>query len=191
MPDPKAELRARALAARRSLSPGERQRFSAAIAERVASLPAFGTSRAVALYAAMGAEVETVELARRAAAAGKRLAWPRIVPGRRALAFAICLPAELVSGPRGTREPPPGSPELPAEALGLVCVPGVAFDPALRRLGLGGGYYDATLPALAGGALRVALAFDCQIVPAVPAEPHDAGVDLVVTELRVIGPAAG
>jgi len=70
----------------------------------------------------------------------------------------------------------------------LLCVPGLAFDTALRRLGRGGGHYDATLPA-AWRARKVGLAFEDQIVDAVPAEPHDAPVDLVVTEARVLRPA--
>jgi 5-formyltetrahydrofolate cyclo-ligase len=67
----------------------------------------------------------------------------------------------------------------------------VSFDGALHRMGRGGGHYDATLPALGRQAVRVGLAFDVQIVPALPVEPHDAAVDLVATESRLIGPSGG
>jgi len=63
----------------------------------------------------------------------------------------------------------------------------VAFDADGHRLGRGGGYYDATLAALPH-ARRVGLAFDLQLVPAVPCQPHDAAVDAVVTELRTLEP---
>ncbi|MBI5070133.1 MAG: 5-formyltetrahydrofolate cyclo-ligase [Deltaproteobacteria bacterium] len=182
--DAKTALRRRVLAARNGLSAADREERSRAVAERVAALRAFEEARSVALYAPLGAEVDTAEIERRARAAGKQVAWPRIGAGR-VLGFACCARDELRPGPRGALEPPPGSPPLEAGDLDLVCVPGVAFDSALRRLGRGGGHYDATLPA-AWRARKVGLAFEVQIVGAVPAEPHDAPVDLVVTEARVL-----
>jgi 5-formyltetrahydrofolate cyclo-ligase len=67
----------------------------------------------------------------------------------------------------------------------------VAFDDTRRRLGRGGGYYDATLGAASGRALRVGLAFECQMVEAVPAAAHDIQVDAVATELRLVGGRGG
>ena len=75
-------------------------------------------------------------------------------------------------------------------AVDWVLVPGVAFDPCGRRLGYGGGFYDRLLPLFAPGTARVAGAFDVQIVPRVPAAPHDLAVHTIVTETRTI-PAAG
>ena len=65
----------------------------------------------------------------------------------------------------------------------------VAFVPALAvsrrgvRLGQGGGYYDTTLPRLrelSGGAPVVVVLHDHEVVPAVPADQHDAVVDAVL-----------
>lgn len=191
MSDPrKTALRQQMLAARRSLSAGDRAAASRAVAARVVALPAFAAAATVAVYPPMGAEVDTAPIVDAALAAGKRIAWPRIVGGDARLGFAACLPAELVPGPHGTREPPPGADEVPVASLDLALVPGLAFDAAGRRLGRGGGYYDSALGALAGRALRVGLAFDCQIAPEVPVEPHDARVDLVATESRLLGPGA-
>jgi 5-formyltetrahydrofolate cyclo-ligase len=74
------------------------------------------------------------------------------------------------------------------DELDLVVVPGVAFDAEGRRLGRGGGYYDATLALLPRGAARLGVAFEIQVVPAVPEEPHDVRLDGVVTEARVLFP---
>ncbi len=181
------------IAARARLSPAEREASSRAVAERVASLSEFAAARTVAVYPSMGAEVSTAEIARRALAAGKRLAWPRMAPGARALAFAACLPDELVPGPRGTREPPPGAPAVALAEIDCVLVPGLAFDARGQRLGRGAGHYDATLAALPPGAARIGLAFEAQLVAEVPREAHDATLDAVVTERRVLRarPAAG
>jgi len=185
--DAKTALRRRILSARSALSAVDRAARSLAVAERVMALPAFGSAHNVALYAPLGAEVDTAEIERRARAAGKQVAWPRIGAGR-VLSFGCCTRGELLPGPRGALEPPPGAPPMAPGEVELLCVPGVAFDGALRRLGRGGGHYDATLPA-AWRARKVGLAFEIQIVDAVPAEPHDAPVDLVVTEARVLRPA--
>jgi len=183
--DAKLSLRRELLARRSALSAGERAWRSAAIAARVSALPAFGAARTIALYAPLGAEVDTSPIARSAIAAGKRVAWPRVEVGTRRLAFAACGPEELAVGPRAVLQPPASASVVLPEEIGLACVPGVGFDLALRRLGRGGAYYDATLPLLPH-ALRVGLAFECQLVDAVPAEGHDAAVDCVVTELRIL-----
>ncbi len=67
----------------------------------------------------------------------------------------------------------------------LVLVPGLAVDRRGRRLGRGGGYYDRTLPLAAAGTPLVVLLHDGELLPEVPAEPHDVAVTGVIT------PAAG
>jgi 5-formyltetrahydrofolate cyclo-ligase len=74
------------------------------------------------------------------------------------------------------------------DRLDLVVVPGVAFDPQGNRLGWGAGYYDRLLAQVRADAPIVALAFECQIVPAIPPESHDVPVDVIVTEQRIIRP---
>ena len=71
------------------------------------------------------------------------------------------------------------------EKINCVIVPGAAFDLNFNRLGLGGGYYDKFLPR-AVNAKKIAVAYDFQIVDAVPTEPHDFKVDMIITEKRII-----
>ena len=80
---------------------------------------------------------------------------------------------------------------IPTAAIPLFLVPGLAFDPAGRRLGYGLGFYDRAFADAAPGALKVGLAFELQILESVPADPHDVPMDFVVTEDRVIRAAAG
>jgi 5-formyltetrahydrofolate cyclo-ligase len=182
----KVALRERMIAARAGLSPGERAAASLAIASRLESLPAWSGARTVALYAPIGAEVDTAELALRAISGGKRVVWPRLAPSGKAMEFAACAAADLVAGPARACEPPPSSPSVPAGEIDLVAVPGVAFDARGGRLGRGRGHYDASLARFRPGAFRVGLAFESQVVAAVPAEPHDERLDAIVTETRVL-----
>lgn len=94
----------------------------------------------------------------------------------------------MVDGP--DKVPEPESPVWADWAqVDLIFVPAVAFDEHGRRLGRGRGYYDQILRQRreAGGDFySVGLAFDFQILPAVPVEDWDECVDLVITEARCI-----
>ncbi len=183
--DGKRALRASLVAARARLTPGEREERSRAIARRVEDLPAFRSARILAAYGALGAEVDPSTLVAAALARGARVVYPSVRGDGRRLVFAACLPAALTRGALGAAEPPPAAPEVSGEAIDLVLVPGVGFSPDGHRLGRGGGYYDATLAAMPR-AYRVGLAFEQQIVAALPAEPHDARLDAIATEARLL-----
>lgn len=179
-------MREAILAARRQFAPEERALRSEQIAARVLSLEAFERSRTLAVYAPMGAEVDPSAIAAEALARGKRLAYPVLDGAARPLRFAVCTPGALVAGALRCLVPPPEAEPIAPATIDLVLVPGIAFDSAGRRLGRGRGHYDATLAALRPDALRLGLAFELQLVPEVPQEPHDALLDVVVTEARVL-----
>ncbi|HEY6100812.1 MAG TPA: 5-formyltetrahydrofolate cyclo-ligase, partial [Anaeromyxobacter sp.] len=183
--DAKRALRAEMIALRARLPEDLRAEKSRAIADRIEAVEPFRLARTIALYAPLGTEVDALEIARRARARGATVVFPRTVPGERRLAFARCEPSELVRGPLGAGEPPPSARAVDLEDVGCVVVPGVAFSQDGLRLGRGGGYYDATLETMPGAA-RVGVAYDLQIVPALPREPHDAALDAIVTEARTL-----
>ncbi len=184
----KAALRATALAAREALAPETAAALSAVIARNVTALPAFAAAQTICCYLAIRREVRTAEIIRQALAAGKRVALPRTLRGERRLALHLVDDLDgLVPGPYGILEPPASLPELDPAAVELFLIPGAAFDAMGRRLGYGGGCYDTLLPLSAG--LRVALAYQSQMVPQVPVDAHDQRVDLIVTDAGIITPA--
>ena len=179
----KRALRSTLIAERGRLSTEERADFSRRIAERAMQLPWLAAARVVALYAPLGTEVDALELAR--ALGALRAVYPRTVPGSRRLEFARCAPRDLVRGPLGAREPPADAKAVDPGEIGCVFLPGIGFSLAGHRLGRGGGYYDATLEEMPA-ARRVGLAFEVQLLPELPAEPHDARLDALVTEARTL-----
>jgi 5-formyltetrahydrofolate cyclo-ligase len=183
--DLKRALRAELIASRARLTLEQRLDKSRAIAARLDELPRFRDARTVALYAPLGTEVDALEVARRLAPRGVRVVFPRSIPGERRLAFARCDLEELVRGPLAVREPPAGAPAVDLAEVDCTVMPGVAFSLDGLRLGRGGGYYDATLEAMPR-ATRIGIAFDAQVVPSLPREPHDAPLDAVVTESRLL-----
>lgn len=96
---------------------------------------------------------------------------------------------ELVPGWRGVREPPPaGRRPLRPSAIEAAIIPGVGFDAAGNRLGYGGGHFDRFLPRLPRGAVVIGVALDEQVVDAIPVEPHDRPVDVIVTPTSTLRP---
>jgi 5-formyltetrahydrofolate cyclo-ligase len=184
----KGALRARIAAARDGLDSSTRTVASASISARIAALPSFAAARHLLLTLPFRSEWDTRPLLAAALAAGKGVAVPRVDEASRMLdLYAITDPArDLVPGFKGILEPRPACLQLPFDAIDWVLVPGVAFDAAGRRLGYGGGYYDRLLPLLGARAVRIAGAFEVQLVERVPAAPHDVTVDVVVTELRTL-----
>ncbi len=188
----KAMIRAAMRARRDSLSLEERRRRAGPLVARIAEHPAFRAAQTVLVYVAMRGEVPLAELVARAREEGKQVVLPRVVPGARALALHVWPEhGELVRGDLGVAEPPPHWESVTAGAVDLALVPGLAFDLGGGRLGQGGGYYDSLLgelaprPRDAGDARlprRVGVAWAFQLMPAVPREAHDVGVDAVVTE---------
>ena len=121
-----------------------------------------------------------------ALAAGKLLALPRFNAATQAYeAVRVLDPArELSDGPFKVREPVAECPVVPMNRLDLALVPGLGFDARGGRVGRGKGHYDRLLAGFTG--LKIGVAFDCQIVPEIPREPHDIALDAVVTPTRWI-----
>jgi 5-formyltetrahydrofolate cyclo-ligase len=188
----KLAMRRRVLADRDALLPSQRAAASGAIVERILARADFRSAQTVLVTLPFGSEWETLAVVRAALAAGKTVAVPRVDATRRMLELhAIADPEhDVVAGYRDIPEPRPACPRIALGAIDFVLVPGVAFDRQGRRLGYGGGYYDRLLPLLSPSAVRVAGAFELQLVDRVPAGPHDVAVDAVITESRALATPA-
>ncbi len=164
----------------------DREARSDAIGRQVRRLPGFALARTVATYVGVGSEVGTLPLIRTLLAAAQRVVVPWVAAGELHL-FLLESPDELAPAPYGLLEPSPALRELPGRwvdptEVDLFLVPGVAFDRAGGRLGHGRGYYDRLLGRARQDAHRVALAYECQLVDAVPMTPADVPMHLVITE---------
>ncbi len=184
----KTRLRKASLARRRRLTPEERVRKSQAIAERFWGLEVLHPEATACFYLARPEEVETRPLISGAMAAGCRVVVPKVsAAGRLALYTVDDLHRQTGRGPFGVDEPLGStSSEVAPESVDCFVVPGVAFDASGRRCGFGEGYFDRLLSRRAPEAPVVALAFECQLLPAVPADEHDVLMDFICTEDRVL-----
>lgn len=180
----KALLRTRIRAALHSLSRAEREARAAAGRARLRRQPLWREAGAILFYAPVGDELDLWPLLLGALTEGKTVALPRFVAAASAYeAAGVSDPArDLRPGRFGIREPGPGCPAIPLNRLDLILVPGIAFDLCGHRLGRGQGFYDRLLSRVSG--LKCGVAFDEQVVPALPVEPHDVRVDCILTPTR-------
>jgi 5-formyltetrahydrofolate cyclo-ligase len=181
----KTELRRQALARRDALPAAERQQAAETIAARAFPV-AVAPGAIVAGFMPMKSEINPLPLLRALAGAGARLALPVVAgQGKPLIMRAWAFGEPLAAGVWGIREPEAAAPEV---APDILIVPLLAFDRAGQRVGYGAGYYDRTIAALRAKqpVLAIGLAFAAQEIAAVPATPHDAPLDLVLTEREVI-----
>lgn len=179
-------LRRVALERRNSLSKADVCLWSQQIQARALALDSFRTADAIAIYSPFQNEVDTGNLIDHALASGKRVFLPRWLGQE--FAFAqINSRSALAAGRFGILEPigAIGLTDVDRQNL-LVFVPGVVFDTHGNRLGRGAGFYDRLLGPFAGSARIVGLAYEFQIVEAVPVQRWDCGVHFIVTEKRTI-----
>lgn len=137
----------------------------------------------VALYAAVGPELDPEQLARALQRAGCQLCLPVVVQRGGALIFRHWTPGDPLETDLGGCRAPPASAE--AVIPDLILTPLLAFDRDGGRLGQGGGYYDRTLAALPD-VPRIGLAYAGQEVEALPMDAHDQWLDGVLTEVGYI-----
>ena len=185
----KRELRRAIKATIAALNPCQRRAEEARLAAQCPGLPGFAGARTVLLYvSALPDEIPTNELIARALELGKAVCCPRVErTGRRLHLHRVVDPVnDLESGALGIPEPGPGLPELAPEAIDWALVPGLAFDERGYRLGRGGGYYDRLLPLLRADSICWAVALECQVVPELHVDPHDAPLNGIATATRTI-----
>lgn len=181
-------LRAKTLAVRDNLSAEERQRKSRRITDRLLALPEFAAARSVFTYVSFRSEVETLPLIAHCLKKGLSVSVPLTLPEEhRLLAYALTEPGrDLVPGYCGILEPRQTLPLVDPASIEVVVLPGSVFDCQGGRLGYGGGFYDRFLQTAAPQALRIGLAYDLQVVAAVPLQSHDQQLDYLVSETCLI-----
>ena len=195
----KAELRRTALARRDAIDLDVRAAKSAVICARLVELLDrldAAAPHTVAIYAAMGSEVDPAAFAAAAAARGWRVAYPCMLSATDAAACGQRMCMRAVAAADASSAPFIGHPTraftatdidssrfpiVPVEALDMIVVPLVAFDRVGARLGYGGGCYDRYLPMLSPACQIIGIAFDEQRVDHVSTDAHDLPLPHIVS----------
>ncbi len=182
----KQDIRKQMLCARDRLTESERETYSDRITRRVVSHPLFEQAEEIWCYVSFQTEVCTDQILRAARKAGKKTAVPKVTGKRKMEFYYIESLDDLKPGAFGILEPKESAKAAYCcrrENDILILVPGVSFDLSGRRIGYGGGFYDAYLQK-AGEVHTIGLAFEVQMTDQIPAEAHDIRMEYVMTEKR-------
>jgi 5-formyltetrahydrofolate cyclo-ligase len=183
----KSRIRREAIRRRKELDASTRDEASTVIAHKLTSRGFFRRARTIGCYLSIDAEVDTTEIILRALAMKKRIFAPVIEKSLRMCFKEVSANCDVLPNRFGIMEPSSGA-RMSAHKLDIVVTPCVAFDAMGNRVGMGGGYFDRTFsfqqnrqsyfrPKLIG------VAFDCQKVEKITANPWDIRVFCTVTEI--------
>jgi 5-formyltetrahydrofolate cyclo-ligase len=167
----------------------DKDELSRRICNNFMALPEYAAARTVMFYVDVRSEVRTRHSLPEALTSGKRIVVPYCVNQELEL-FLLSQMDELAVGMYKILEPRTELRSLtekritPAD-LDLIMVPGVAFDKNGGRMGHGFGYYDKLLQHARPNTPLVALAFECQLFPEIPTQPHDVFMDKIITEKAI------
>ena len=190
----KAEIRSLVIARRNAIPADERiARSEKACEELVQYLGrTVAPGARIAVYHALGSEVDVSSFAKSARLHGWTCAFPVMVRNDNDAKARMTFWDVPLNGTRRAffdkpaRTVTPDDPSLagctpcdPRE-IDAVVVPMVAFDAGNMRLGYGGGNYDRFLRELRSDAVVCGIAFQEQEVEAVPTEPHDLALPKIV-----------
>lgn len=187
----KKEFRKKVISERKNQSPEFISKNSSIITDKLLQMDCVKKAKTIMLYLDFNNEVQTDDLINKLISLRKIVASPITLKEEKKL-----IPTQITNlkegikiGAYNIREPKPEcSKAIDIKDLDVVIVPAVAYDTDCYRLGYGGGFYDRFLENLRPDAKTIGIAFDLQIFDEVPKEPHDAQLDFIITESKIITP---
>lgn len=176
-----------ALLRRRALTAEQRRKMSAAVCEKLLTLPELAGAKTVFSYLAAWDEVDLGYVNQTLTARGITVAYPVCFEKGHMEAYIPESESAVETGAYGIKSPVLSrSKPVEPEDIDLVLVPCVAFDADKNRLGHGAGYYDRYLPRCRN-AVFVLVGFEAQRLDSVSCDIHDVKTDIIVTEHAVLG----
>lgn len=173
---------------RNSLSFEEVREKSKKIKDTLFSLSYIKESNKIMTYVSFKNEVSTIDIINELLKMGKEIIVPicdtkdyTLIPSR------ILSMDELSVSYFGIMEPKePFIRPVDPKDIDVILVPGLAFDRNRNRLGHGKGFYDRFLRGVKDDAIKIALAYDFQILDSIPAEDWDIPMDLIITNKGIV-----
>ncbi|MDQ0321784.1 5-formyltetrahydrofolate cyclo-ligase [Pararhizobium capsulatum DSM 1112] len=185
----KNNLRKERLALRDALDPQARIAASLSILEHAGEAIELSPDTVVSGFWPIRSEIDVRPLMVHLQERGARLCLPAIIDKETIVFRAFSQAADMIGTGFGTSGPGPDAAVLDPD---IMLVPLSAFDRGGHRIGYGAGYYDRAIDRLRAKGKTpklIGIAFDCQEVASVPAEPHDVALDAMLTEsgFRIFG----
>ncbi|MBP5668076.1 MAG: 5-formyltetrahydrofolate cyclo-ligase [Salinivirgaceae bacterium] len=157
------------------LTEGEKQRQVDSVFAQIEQLQQFKATTDIAVYWSLDDEIDTHRFIEKWF--NRKRLWLPVVVGDDLIFKQFEGADKMTAGAFGILEPTGRQLDNVAQ-IGLIIVPGVAFDLQNNRMGRGRGFYDRLLAN--SRAYKIGIAYSCQIFNQIPTEETDIPMDLVV-----------
>ncbi len=145
-------------------------------------------AKSVFCYVSLPDEVDTYALIDHCITRGINLSVPRVASKTEMIAVKLGNRHELIPNAMGILTS--GSDMIETGPFDIAITPGLGFSDKGERLGYGRGYYDRWF-SKNNVKIKIALAFDSQLLDKVPTEARDEPMDMIVTEKQIIDLRSG
>ncbi len=171
---------------RKRIRPSVKKTKDAAIHRKLSHLALWKTAKTIVLYAPIPheKEVDTWPMIKRALKNHKTVALPVTNKKDKSITLRqITSQDDTELCDLNFPEPKKSCEEIKPDQIDLVIIPGIAFDKQGNRIGFGHGYYDRLLKKTICPV--IALAYEFQILHAIPRQEHDVPIHMIVTEKNI------
>jgi len=189
----KQSIRARMRQKRRSLDECQQDVAAYGLLKNLLKVQSFIQCKRVSMYFPNDGEIDPTLVMVKALAMSKQCFYPIIFPGRKPKLFF----ARVVAGTRlkadrmGIPSPlVPSTQWLKPSQLDVILLPLVSFDAGGSRIGMGGGFYDASLAFLSARQhwqrpRLIGIAHEIQRVEKIAADHWDIPLEMIVTDQAI------
>ena len=187
----KKALRKEILTKRKNIDTAEKEKMDKEILDRFFESKYYKEAENIFIYISYDSEIDTSEIIDKAFKDGKKIYVPRTEFETRLMdAVEITSFDNLIKSSYGILEPSIEDSHINPNELDLIVVPGVAFDRNGGRMGYGAGFYDRYFKKINKDNIKrivkLALAYDFQVLEEVPMNVQDVPVDFIITEKEFI-----
>lgn len=183
----KKALRKEILAKRNIMDAIEKEEKDRKILDEFYESNYYREAKNIFIYISYDSEINTKGIIKKALRDNKKIYVPRTEFKTRLMdAVEITSLNNLIESEYGILEPSVEEPHIDPNEIDLIVVPGVAFDRNGGRMGYGAGFYDRYFKKINEDnmkkVIKLALAYDFQILEKIPMNEQDVPVNYIITE---------
>ena len=175
-------LRKEILERRNYLELDNKSKYDKVIFEKLINSDIYKKSKKIFTYISFSSEVDTKKFINYAISDNKDIYVPKTDKvNKEMLAIKINSLNNMNVDKLGILEPKHVDKSKIGDKFDLIIMPGIAFDKNGNRIGYCGGYYDKYISKINDKCVKLALAYELQIVENIKSEIHDIKVDFIIT----------
>lgn len=183
----KEKVRGEIIKKRNDLTIEFKSNYDKIIFNRLINSEVYKKAKSIFTYISFGSEVDTKKFIEYALKDNKDIYVPKTdKANKEMIAIRINSLDNMSVDKWGIFEPKYVDKNKIGENFDLIIMPGVAFDRVGNRIGYGGGYYDKYISNIVCDSMKLALAYDLQIVNKIETEEHDIKVNNIITNKEFI-----